>query len=68
MHRPCVDPGVRSSLSAGKHVFVSIVCEMFMLGFCLEVMQICMRPENYRSSFDLTPDSILLKFEFRLVS
>lgn len=52
------------SLSVDKHVFVSILCEMCMLGFYLEVTQICMRPENCRSS----SDSILLKFEFRLVS
>lgn len=67
MHQLCGDPGVKSSLSADKHVFVSILCELCMLGFCLEVVHICMHPENCRSSFDPAPDSILLKFEFRLV-
>lgn len=55
-------PWDEESFSVDKHVFLSVLCENYILCFSLELMQICRHPETVGTPATLLLDIILWNF------
>lgn len=58
VHRLMVTLG-EESFSVDKHIFLSVLCENYILRFSLELMQICMHPKTVGTPATLLLDIIL---------